>query len=234
MKKMIMMALAVCGMTVMAAEYQVYDLVMNVKTTTAKGKVTTSCSGEYVWRDGKTHKIQGIIAGCGCGAILADGSCENALVLLWDATTKTQISNEVITAWTVQRIGKKGEKCEHMASFACDDFEVTLAGLGTYKPPYLKRLSGNFAGFAKAPWLITAGSCTACSVTPGSEDQTMAAALCEDDLCTTADNSDFTPMYGTYTIKYNASKSKKVSKSGISAKALGCPAYVVVDEGFFD
>ena len=229
-----MIALAACGISVMASEYQVYDFAMAIKTTAAKGKVTTSCGDAYVWREGKSMKIRGVIAGCGCGAILANGVCENALVLLWNETTRQQISNDVISAWVVQRIGKKGEKAEHMASFKADDFELTLAGFGSWKGEYLKTLSGNCAGVATAPWLVTAGSCTACGVTPDSTDRSMAVAPCEDGVCTEADDSDITPMYGNYVLKYNASKSKKISKSGISAKLLGCPAYVVVDEGFFD
>ncbi len=229
-----MIALAACGISVMAGEYQVYDFAMGIKTTVGKGKVTTSCGDEYVWRDGKSMKIRGVIAGCGCGAILANGSCQNALVLLWNETTKQQISNDVITAWVIQRIGKKGEKVEHMATFKCDEFEVTLAGLGTWKSSHLNTLSGNFGGVAVAPWLVTAGSCTACGITPGSEDQSVAVAPCEDGICTASDTSDVTPMYGTYTLKFNSSKSKKISKKGISAKLLGCPAYVDVDEGFFD
>ena len=230
-----MAAVAALSMGVFAAsEYQVYDFALAVKTTAAKGKVSTSCGDTYVWRDANGVKIRGVIAGCGCGAILANGSCENALVLLWNETTKTQISNDVISTWIVQRIGKSGQKAEHIAELKCDDFEITLAGIGTYKDPYLKSLSGNFAGFAKAPILVTAGSCNACGVTPGSEDESVAVAPCEDGICTTADNSDITPMYGTYTLKYNSGKSKKISKNGISAKLLGCPSYVKVDEGFFE
>lgn len=73
MKKLIMIVLAACGISAMANEYQVYDFAMSLKTTAAKGKVTTSCGDSYVWRDGKSMKIRGIIAGCGCGAILANG-----------------------------------------------------------------------------------------------------------------------------------------------------------------
>ena len=232
MKKLIMIVLAACGISLMASEYQVYDFAMTLKTTAAKGKVTTSCGDSYVWRESKNMKIRGVIAGCGCGAILANGVCANARVLLWNETTKQQISNDVISAWVVQRIGKKGEKVEHMATLKADDFELALAGFGSWKGQSLKSLSGNCAGIATAPWLVPAGSCTACGETP--IDQSIAVAPCEDGICTEADDSDITPMYGNYVLKYNTSKSKKISKNGISAKLLGCPSYVNVNEGSFD
>ena len=234
MKKLIVIALAICGMSVMAAsEYMVYDFTMSAKTTKAKGKTSTSCGDEYVWRDSGAQKVRGVIAGCGCPSILANGSCENALVLLWNETTKQQITNYTFSTWVVQRIGKKGEKAEHMAKIETDEFEVTLAGLGTYKSDHVS-VSGNFAGVAAAPYLLTRGSCTACAVTPDTEDQTVAVAPCEDGICTAADNSDTTPFYGSYSLKYNQSKSKKASKSGITAKVLGTPAYVDIESGFFD
>lgn len=234
MKKLVMIAAVALSLGAFAAsEYMVYDFTMNVKTTKAKGTTTTSCGDTYVWRDTGAQRVRGVIAGCGCASVFANGSCDNALVLLWNETTKQQITNYTFSTWIVQRIGKKGEKAEHIAKIECDDFEVTLAGTGTYKNDHVS-VSGNFAGIASAPYWTTLASCTACSVTPGSEDQTVALAPCENGTCTAATDSDITPFYGTYSLKYNSSKSAKVSKKGISAKLLGTPAYVDVDSGFFD
>ena len=234
MKKIIVIALAACSMAAMAAsEYMVYDFTMTAKTTKAKGQVTTSCGDDYTWRDNGSQKISGVIAGCGCESIFANGSCNNALVVLWNETTKQQITNYTFSTWVVQRIGKKGEKIEHIAKIETDEFEVTLAGLGSYKKSHVS-VNGNFAGTANAPYFVTLGSCNACGVTPGSEDQTTALAPCEDGICIEADNGDTTPFFGAYSLKYNSKKSKKVSKDGITAKALGTPAYVDVDAGYFD
>lgn len=236
MKKLTVMAVVALSMVgaFAASEYMVYDFQAVAKTTKAKGKVTTSCGDEYIYRGATAkQKIRGVIAGCGCGSILANGSCDNALVLLWNETTKQQITNYTFSTWVVQRIGKNGEQAEHIAEIECDGFKITLCGLGTYKNDHVS-VSGNFAGAAVAPYYTTKGSCNACSVVEDSTDQTVAAAPCEDGVCTTADNSDVTPFGGTYTLKYNASKSKKVSKNGISANLLGAPAYVDVDSGFFD
>lgn len=236
MKKVIMTVAAMCSfMAFAASEYMVYDFTMKAKTTKAKGVVETACGDEYVYREGPNSMIiRGVIAGCGCPSILANGSCDNALILLWNEATQKQITNYTFSTWIVQRIGKHGEKVEHMAKIECEDFEVTLAGIGTYRNDRININGAKFAGTAKAPYLVTKGSCSACVVTPDTEDQSSAVAPCEDGVCTDADNSDITPFYGDYTLTYNTKKSKKTSKTGISAKNLGVPAYVNVDAGFFD
>ncbi len=217
-----------------ASEYMVYDFTLVAKTTKAKGATSASCGDEYVYRDGAaTQRIRGIIAGCGCESILADGVCNNALVLLWNETTGKQIVDYTMSTWVVQRIGKNGTKAEHMAKIECENFEATFAGIGMYKNGIVN-VNGNFAGTAPAPYLVTKGSCSACSSTPDTEDQTMALAPCDDGACEDAENAAVTPFYGKYTLKYNKSKSSKTSKNGVSAKSLGTPDYVDIDEGFFD
>ena len=226
----------------LAGTYQVYDFTMTVKTTKGKGAVETSCGDTYVWRDSGTQKIQGIVAGCGCGAVNADGVCENALVLLWNTTTKTQITNIEMTTWIVQRIGKSGEKVEHIAQITSDDFTVMLAGLGAYKTDKrdanldcVKNVSGNFAGYAVAPYFLTKGYTSCCApAVPDSEDQTMAVSVCNEGVCTAATNGDVTPFYGTYSLKYNSTKSSNCSKKGISSTTLKTPAYVDISKGTFD
>ena len=87
-------------------------------------------------------------------------------------------------------------------------------------------VSGNVAGTLDAPYKVTLGSCSACSVTPGSVDQTEAVAVCEEGVCTASDTSDITPVHGSYTMKYNNKKSLAVEKNGVSNKTLGLPSYV--------
>lgn len=249
MKKLIVIMLAVCGLSVAASEYMVYDFTMTAKTTKAKGVTTcgktTNCgacgecgfdetaSSQYVWRDKASYKIRGIIAGCGCASILANGSCDDALVLLWNETTKQQITNFTFSTWIVQRIGKKGASSEHIAKIETDDFEVTLGGLGEYKKHHTK-ISGNFAGVAAAPYLVTPGLKSVCYEEPGTSEQSSALAPCEDG-CGEAENADVTPYFGSYTLKYNSKKSKKVAKkNNLTAKALGCPSYVDINLGLSD
>lgn len=228
------MVVALCSfVTFAASEYMVYNFSMVANTTVGKGKTTTSCGDSYVWRTAMTQRIKGIIAGCGCQSILADGSCENALVLLWNETTKTQITNFTFSTWVVQRIGKTGEKAEHIAVIKCDDFEITLGGFGQYKNDHVT-VSGMAAGVATAPVFTTLGKCNACAIEPDSTDQTVALAPCKNGVCEASANADITPFAGRYTLKYNSILSKTVSKNGISSNTLKTPVYVDINKGFFD
>lgn len=232
---MIAMAAMCCG--AFGGIYQVYDFTMDVKTTKAKGVNSASCGLDYFYRDKTTVKIQGLIAGCGCGAINADGSVQNPYVVMWNATTKTQITNIELTAWIVQRINKNGSTVEHIADITTDDFHVMLGGFGPYKEntkdstlSYISSISGKFGGYANAPFYNTKEVSKCCGYsTPASTDQTMAVPICEDGTCSVTDNSDITPFFGVYTLKYNSSKSAKAAKYGINEKNLGLPSYVKLE-----
>lgn len=234
MKKLIVIAVALCSfVTFAASEYMVYDFALVAKTTRAKGVKDTSCGNEYVWRDSASLRIRGIIAGCGCNSILANGSCDNALVLLWNENTKTQITNFTFNTWIIQRIGKSGEKVEHIAKIKCDDFEVMLGGLGSYLRNHMF-VTGHFGGFALAPYLVTLGSCNACMSTPDSLQQSIALAPCEDGACTESTTSENTPFFGTYSLRYNTSKSARTTAYGISSSTLGTPVYVDINKGLIE
>ena len=241
MKKLVMVAtMAICGAVFAASEYQVYDFTMNVETTKAKGMTETACGDEYIYRDAGKQKIKGIIAGCGCASILANGSCQNALVILWNETTHSQITNAEFATWIVQRIAKKNNKVEHIAKIVTDEFEVMLGGIGTYSInkndanlDHVNTINGKFGGFANAPYHVIYGSCSACAATPDIINQSEATTIC-DCACEISDDAATTPYFGTYTIKYNKNKSAKTSKNGISNASFGAPAYVNVMLGFED
>ena len=241
MKKIIAMACCALafGFGAFAADtqYKVYDVTMTLKTTKAGGQTSTSCGDTYTWRTTGNRKVQGVIAGCGCIAAAGDPSCDNFLVYFWDATTKTQLTNFTYTTEIVQRIGKNGEKVEHFVTFVVTEpdgekFELQLAGIGKYSASKkganydTMSVSGNVTGLMDAPYKYTAGSCSACAVTPDAIDQTQAVAICEDGTCTESANSDTTVAYGTYSFKYNSKKAQKCEKKGISKDTLGLPAYV--------
>lgn len=241
MKKLIAMACCALafGFGAVAAEtqYKVYDVTMTLKTTKAGGQTSTSCGDTYTWRTKGTRKVQGVIAGCGCIAAAGDPSCSNFQIYFWDATSKTQLTNFTYTTELLQRIGKKGEQVEQFVTFVVTDpdgekFELQLAGLGTYKASKVDAkydtmtASGSVTGVMDAPYNVTLGSCSACSVTPDTVDQTQAVMVCEEGTCTEADNSDTTVVFGTYSFRYNSGKSAKCEKKGISKATLGLPAYV--------
>lgn len=241
MKRMIISALlalgCVAGVAAADTQYKVYDVKMSLKTTKAGGVTATACGDDYVWRTKGTRKVEGVIAGCGCIAAAGDPTCNNFQIYFWDATTRTQLTNFTYTTEIIQRIGKKGEQLEHLVTFIVaepdgEKFELTLAGLGSYKAS--KRgaeydtmsASGSVTGVMDAPYNVIAGSCGVCSDTPDSVDQTQAAAVCEDGVCTESGESDTTVVFGTYNFKYNAGKSGKCEKKGATRETLGLPKYV--------
>ena len=114
-----------------------------------------------------------------------------------------------------------------------EKFELMLAGFGTYSASKKDAeydtisVSGGVTGIADAPYKTIRGSCNVCGQTPDTVVQTQAAAVCEDGICTESNTSDVTPVYGSYSMKYNKSKSAKAEKYGANAKTLGLPSYVV-------
>ena len=166
-----------------------------------------------------------------------DPSCENFQIYLWNATTKTQLTNFTFKTVLLQRIGKTGKQVEQVATLVVEDqdgdkYELMLAGFGTYTIAKgganydTISVVGGVTGTVDAPYRKTLGSCTACGVTPDQIDQSQAVAVCEEGVCTQSDTSDVTPAYGTYVMKYNSGKSSKCEKRGVSSSTLGLPAYV--------
>ena len=238
-----LIAIAICalGMTLGAVatetQYKVYDFSLSLKAAKAGGVTSTSCGDEYIYRVKGSRTLQGIIAGCGCLAMAGDETCENFQIYLWDATTKTQLTNFTFKVELLQRIGKKGEQVEQYATLEVVDpdgeqFVLALAGFGTYKASKVDAnydtmsVSGGVAGTVDAPYKTILGSCNACSITPDVTEQTQAVAICEEGVCTASDTSAISPVFGTYTMKYNASKAVKCEKKGLSKATLGLPAYV--------
>lgn len=245
MKKIIigMFMMLGCVSSAFAAEtqYKVYDLSLSLKTTKAAGQTQTSCGDTYTYRVKASRKIQGVIAGCGCLAMAGDPTCDNFEIYLWDATTKTQLTNFTFTTKILQRVDKAGKTVEQVVTLVAEDqagekFELVLAGIGSYKVSKNGKtydtmaVSGTVTGTVDAPYKTTLGSCSACSVTPDTVDQTQAIKVCEDGICVKSDTGDVTPAYGTYSMKYNQSKSVKCEKIGVSAKTLGLPAYIKIAE----
>ena len=238
MKKMVFSTLVAlgCAMATFSAngtQFKVYDVKMSLRTTKASGVASTSCGDKYVYRVKAAHRIEGVIAGCGCLAATGDPSCNNFVTYFWDATTKTAITNYTYNTELVQRIGKKGEQVEHVVTFTVNGqdgelYNLMLSGFGNYKsskkgPNYdTMSVSGNVTGMKDAPYKVIPGSC--CSA-PDSIEQSKALEICEDGSCAESNISDTTPVCGTYSMKYNSSKSKRCEKSGVNAKTLGVPAY---------
>ena len=113
-----------------------------------------------------------------------------------------------------------------------EKFELMLAGFGTYSAAKKDAeydtisVSGGVTGIADAPYKTIRGSCSACGQTPDTVVQTQAAAVCDDGIRTESNMSDVTPVYGSYSMKYNKFKSVKAEKYGATCQTLGLPSYV--------
>jgi hypothetical protein len=227
---------------------EVYDVVFNLKTTECKCKVlTTKTSGSecgitthgkieecVAWRQVVTKKVQGVIFSCFCdctddvaGSVL-DGNVFAPAIwngLTTDAMEGNQYfwidkdkivlpADDLLTIKWIARIGKTLNQVEAAGTFGEG---IYVAGYGAYdtKNGRVKNITGNAAGV----W----GADIDCSDEEGQE-------LCPAyDLCdpTTA-VADFTKTFaaGTWTVKYNDSKSKALAKNRNSLWGKVVPAKV--------
>ena len=146
-------------------------------------------------------------------------------------------------------IDKNGDKCE--GSWTIGDMSdesdafLAFAGFGTLYTAYtaipcedpevnctsyLKSMSGNVAGWMPAPSYTTAGtpgSCTFCGEYDPGEEETVDSATAWD-LCPCEEYADigFTAVSGTWSIKYNATASKKLKSSATIVDAVKLPSNV--------
>lgn len=144
-------------------------------------------------------------------------SCEG----LWNIKSYEDVcdNNQLIFNFTGAGFGKISLK------------DRTQAGDDPACHSYIKSISGNFAGYMYAPAITTDGSSYGCAFCgKGKVDPTCDTApafewcLWDDDCqgCDVPreladgalDSTDYTAAYGTWSIKYNASASKKLYKKG--------------------
>ena len=212
---------------------EVYDVVLNVKTTECKCKyLTTKTSSSecgrtttdkieacVAWRQVVSKKIQGVIFNCQCSCTAdVDGSILDSAVLapaVWNGLTTEEMSGnqyfwvakdkvvfdrdaDLLTIKWLGRIGKSMNQVEAAGTF---QEGVNVAGYGTYdtKNNRVKSVSGNVAGVTGAP--------LDCSDELG-EEFCPAYKPCED---TVLDDYSKTFVSGTWSVKYNASKSKALA-----------------------
>ena len=191
---------------------EVYDVAMSLKTTVCKckslsTKINVPCGKEKItacvaWREVASKKVNGVIWACGCTCIDDTGSSLQwpDEQLFWIASDKI-ILQDTMEVDHLYRIGKKNEKVEFAANYGA----LRLAGTGTFdaKSMKVKKVSGNVAGLWVGP--------LDCSDDSG--------AICPNyDLCDPdpeAPQVDETVAYGTFTVKYNSSLSKKYADGKI-------------------
>ena len=216
MKKLMFSAAAAAMAGAVYADAQVWEMALNVKTTEAKiGTVKAACEacdGATSYRKQASVKIAGLFWGCTCDEMvgLTGPVSANEGVFFWNATKKAAFYDQdagdyaaIDFAWDIlNRIGPKASDCEGVWDLAIGDFVLRGAGFGTVKgcddATYVNSMKGNFAGT-----YIAGNGCKRCEEATGS-----AWALCD---C--SDPDDRTAAYGTWTLKFNSSATKKFENS---------------------
>lgn len=182
----------------------VYDLKLSVQTTVPNYKETYTgnpCGDDTIavncFRKKGKASLEGLLWTCEC----ACNALEEAELILWDKKAKEEVDADM--EWQfVNIIGKKQKEVEAAWVLAFEDGEVMGAGFGKYdkKKKRVKSIKGYFAGSAEPPVCYD----YECEEIPA------AAYICTDlsepitDLPTVA--------FGKWSVKYNKSKSKKMTK----------------------
>lgn len=192
-----------------------YSFKATLNTTAAKyGKVTykddLGC-GDYekvteytCYREKGKKTLTGYYYACECACDLADSDVFG--LVLWDSKTKCLDESAAIEFEILQTFGKKLDKVEALLWLETDNGEFCAAGMGSVdtKKGIVKSISGDIVGAMDAP------ECD--DECKDYDDDLRFGAICEDaDILDEAS----TVAYGTWSLKYNSSISKKLLKGSI-------------------
>ena len=197
-------------------------LVSKAKTTKIKYECEDPQTLSACYLISGTIKLAGVLASCECDCGLSDTE-----QIFWNTSTKTCVAGEIAFSDSDIRFGSymsnKATKIATMYQFASDDgYTLAAAGFGTfdYKKGLVKSLSGYIVGTVPAPL---------CSAKCAEPEAAYGFALCDD----LAVQPETVPAYGSWSIKYDSSASKKHAKDSTYLERKLIPAYAwcVEDEG---
>lgn len=190
-----------------------YSFKATLNTTAIKlGKVTVKNDlgcGDYeketvysCYREKGKKTLTGYYYACECACDLADTDVFG--LALWDSKTKCLDESAAIEFEILQTFGKKFDKVEALLWLETDNGVFYAAGMGSVdtKKGIVKSISGDIVGAMDAP---------ECDPDCDCEDLRF-GAICED-----ADVLDeaSTVAYGSWSLKYNSSISKKLVNGSI-------------------
>lgn len=212
---------AVCGdETPEVKARQVYKFTFTGKTTKGIGAQTVKVdcgddqTGCYARIPAKL-KIKGWVAYCLNGCKGVNGGTGDAEAWAFWATKPYKADLGALAELNFADgefphvIGKKPNKAEAYGTFtsqfvftsqAAWEINFAFAGLGTYKSPVYKKISGNFAGSPAASWYISGNVCAQTSVYDCSS------------LTLVCDETPNTVAFGKWSMKYSKSAAKKLNK----------------------
>lgn len=189
---------------------QAYNVSMSLKTTAGKsGTTKVQCADPDVacYRVQAKRTLKGYYFVCECGCDEQNKhTFENNLLYLWDSKTKEGlVINELIDWGALGRIGKKNTEVEAEGEVEGVQHTFYLMGFGKYdaKNDRISSLSGSVQ-----TWFDTPQCEFRC-------DPSVDALPY--DLCTLVEiDAEYTIAYGTFSMKYSSSLSKKLVKQGVS------------------
>ena len=200
MKKLMMIAAA---MTIVGGAYAacgdeqtdedcalVYDFKASLKTT--EGKAYSGDCDDVCYRKKGSLRLKGYLFGCDC-------TCEDFLALeLYVYDKKTDMEESGAPEWTIlNAIGKKGTDLEALMSLELGEAVFTAAGFGSFdKYGLVKKISGYVVGTVPYP---------ECSVDCSDGNPAVAYPACDFIEDPYVDSI----AYGSWSIRYNSSKTKK-------------------------
>lgn len=206
-----------------------------------KGHPFESSTDPVIYRKQASQKWFGLIWGCNCDAlagkwqVVDDDAGTVAGCVIWNGAKPNDVLFIDDINWRLlNAIDKTGDKCEGSWTIGdmSEDSEAFLAfaGFGTLQTvytarpcedpelnctSYLKTMTGTAAGWMPAPGYKTVGkpgSCKFCGGnTPDEEDTIDIATAWDFCPCEEYADVDFTAVSGTWTLKYNAATSKKLT-----------------------
>lgn len=264
-------AVAANGYVQMYGAYPVFDNQGNLKNVKEGWHKFSDWNNNGKWaavkvcyRKSASFTWAGVVAGCDCNDGTATGPFDNMIdkdgnpaiiAAVWEAKVKSELNVGFALANFI-RSGAKTDFVEAMIAMDVNDADgnqiggLTLVGQGKYdaKKGYLTSVNGNFVGEIGIDSIQSAKDCTVCDSAASNTCYPYDLVLCEDpagkQLDLSAENTWANQTcfaYGTWSLKYNASKSKKMMKLDTVIdkdtgkeifeaekieKALGFPKYV--------
>lgn len=203
----------------------VYNVTVSLKTLNAKAKKFVNrqdCedpeTGVNCYLVSGTRKYAGVIASCEC-------ECSDTTVVVgpkfyfWGVTEKTAYPDATAELANAIRFGgatvKASKKVAATLTLNSDSIALTGAGIGSYnaKIGRASTISGYIAGLVNAPL---------CPVKCEDPQTAYGFSLCGDvDEIT----PDAVPAYGSWSVKFNASASKKYAKDSTYVESKMLPKY---------
>lgn len=208
----------------------VYNMTVSLKTLNAKSKKYVNkqeCddpeTGVNCYLVSGTRKYAGVIASCEC-------ECEDTTIVtepkvyFWGVSEKAPYADAEIALANAIRFGgatdKAAKKVAATVTIASDPIALTGAGFGSYnaKIGRVATISGYITGLVNAP---------ECPVKCDDPLTAYGFSVCDS---TQVDGLVTVPAYGTWSVKYNASASKKYAANSTYVETKMLPKYYNADQ----